>query len=135
MKKTTKCWMLCMQWKDSTTTWKRLSELKESNPVEIAEYAVANEIHLEPAFEWWVPFTLNKRDRIISAVRNHYHKRTHKSGIKLPKLVVDDARRLDKEIGNTLWDDAIKKEMKAVQVAFKMLDDGEHDPPTYQQIL
>eukprot|EP00978_Attheya_sp_CCMP212_P044277 scaffold305713_cov31-Attheya_sp.AAC.1 len=96
-------------------TWERLSELKESNPVEIAEYDMANEIHLEPAFEWWVPFTLKKRDRIISAVvSNRYHKRTHKFGIELPMLVAD-ARRLDKEIGNTLWDDVIKQEMKAVQ--------------------
>eukprot|EP00978_Attheya_sp_CCMP212_P046840 scaffold414796_cov24-Attheya_sp.AAC.1 len=56
MKKTTKGWMLlCVQLKDGTTTWERLSELKESNPVEIAEYAVVNEIHLETAFEWWVP--------------------------------------------------------------------------------
>jgi len=133
MKKTTKGWMLCVQWKDGTTTWERLSELKESNPVEIAEYAVANEIHLEPAFEWWVPFTLKKRDRIISAVSNRYHKRTHKFGIELPKSVAD-ARRIDKENGNTLWEDAIKKEMKAVQVAFKMLDGEERAPPTYQQI-
>eukprot|EP00978_Attheya_sp_CCMP212_P021831 scaffold64169_cov51-Attheya_sp.AAC.1 len=122
MKKTMKGWMLCMQWKDGTRTWEEcLSELKESNP--------------EPAFEWWVPFTLKKRDRIISAVSNHrYHKRTHKFGIELPRLVVVDARCLDKEIGNTLWlwDDAIKKEMKAVQVAFKKLDDGERAPPTYK---
>eukprot|EP00978_Attheya_sp_CCMP212_P021102 scaffold61252_cov61-Attheya_sp.AAC.5 len=61
-KKTTKGWMLCVQWKDGTTTWECLSELKESNPVEIAEYAVANEIHLEPAFEWWVPRLLSRRE-------------------------------------------------------------------------
>eukprot|EP00978_Attheya_sp_CCMP212_P022805 scaffold68594_cov30-Attheya_sp.AAC.1 len=34
MKKTTKGWMLCVQWKDGMTTWEHLSELKESNPVE-----------------------------------------------------------------------------------------------------
>jgi hypothetical protein len=28
-RKTTKGWMMCVQWKDSTTTWERLSELKE----------------------------------------------------------------------------------------------------------
>eukprot|EP00978_Attheya_sp_CCMP212_P000799 scaffold1663_cov37-Attheya_sp.AAC.1 len=114
MKTTTKGWMLCMQWKDGTTTWEHLSKLKESNSVEIAEYAVANEIHLEPAFEWWVPFTLKKRDRIISAL-------TPDASIK----------KLGTLYG---WDDAIKKEMKAVQVAFKKLDDGERAPPTYQQI-
>jgi hypothetical protein len=40
-RKTTKGWMLCIQWKDGTTTWERLGELKESNPVEVAEYAVS----------------------------------------------------------------------------------------------
>jgi hypothetical protein len=29
-------------------------DLKDSNPVELAEYAVANRIHEEPAFKWWV---------------------------------------------------------------------------------
>eukprot|EP00978_Attheya_sp_CCMP212_P035963 scaffold159681_cov67-Attheya_sp.AAC.2 len=76
--KTTKGWMLCVQWKDGTTTWERLSELKESNPVKVAEYAVSREIQSEPAFDWWVPYTLKKQDRIISAVNNRYVKRTHK---------------------------------------------------------
>jgi hypothetical protein len=31
-----------------------LKDLKESNPVEVAEYAVANKIDDEPAFAWWV---------------------------------------------------------------------------------
>jgi hypothetical protein len=34
MKKTTKGWQLCIQWKDGTTSWERLADLKEYNPVE-----------------------------------------------------------------------------------------------------
>ena len=34
--KTTKGWELCICWKDGTTTWEKLSDLKESNPVELA---------------------------------------------------------------------------------------------------
>jgi hypothetical protein len=132
-RKTTKGWMLCVQWKDGTTTWERLSELKESNPIEVAEYAFAKEISSEPAFDWWVHYVLKKRDRIISAVKNRYHKRTHKFGIELPKSVAE-ARAIDRKNGNTLWEDAIKKEMKAVEVAFRILDDGENAPPTYQQV-
>jgi hypothetical protein len=52
--KTTKGWELCILWKDGTTTWQRLADMKESNPVEVAEYAVAHEINEEPAFAWWV---------------------------------------------------------------------------------
>jgi hypothetical protein len=67
-RKTTKGWKLCVEWKDGTTSWVPLSTIKESNPVEIAEYAVAHELSDEPAFSWWVPYTLKKRGAIISAV-------------------------------------------------------------------
>jgi hypothetical protein len=51
-RKTTKGWKLCVKWKDGTTSWVPLSTLKESNPVEIAEYAVAHGLSKEPAFSW-----------------------------------------------------------------------------------
>ena len=41
MRQTTKGWRLCVEWKDGTTSWERLADLKESNPIEVAEYAVA----------------------------------------------------------------------------------------------
>ena len=44
-----------------------LKEMKDSYPIETAEYAVANQLQSEPAFLWWAPYTLRKRDRIISA--------------------------------------------------------------------
>jgi hypothetical protein len=53
-KKTTKGSKLCVEWKDGTLTWVPLKELKSSNPVEVAEYAVTNQIVEEPAFAWWV---------------------------------------------------------------------------------
>ena len=40
---------------------------KESNPVEVADFVIARNIADEPAFSWWVPFSLKKRDMIISA--------------------------------------------------------------------
>jgi hypothetical protein len=74
-RKTTKGWKLCVQWKDSSTSWVDLKDLKESNPVEVAECAVSNKLVTEPAFAWWVPFTLKKRDRIIAAVNNRFLKK------------------------------------------------------------
>ena len=132
-RKTTKGWKLCVEWKDGTTSWEDLSLLKEHNPVEIAEYAVAHEIDDEPAFAWWVPYTLRKRDRIISAVNKRYWKRTHKFGIRIPHSV-DEAIAIDKENGNTLWQDAIQKEMTNVMVAFKFIGKGVEPPPGYQKI-
>ena len=40
--------------------------MKESHPVEVAEYARARDIDKEPAFEWWVPDTLKKTSHISS---------------------------------------------------------------------
>ena len=50
VRKTTKGWKLCVLWKDRTTSWEALKDLKESNPVEVTEYAVVNQIVLEAAF-------------------------------------------------------------------------------------
>ena len=129
-KKTTKGWHLCVEWRDGTTTWEKLSDLKESYPVEVAEYAVNQGIDDEPAFGWWVKHVLKKRNRIISAVNKRYHKRTHKFGIEVPKTL-KRAYEIDRENGNTLWADAIAKEQKNVKVAFKALDPNEKITPGY----
>ena len=76
LRKTTKGWHLCVQWKDGTTSWERLADVKESNPIEEA---------------------------------------------------------INKENGNTLWMDAVTKEMEAMRIAFKVI--GEDEPlPGYQEI-
>jgi hypothetical protein len=107
--------------------------MKESNPVEVAEYAVAAAIDHEPAFVWWVDWTLKQRDRIITAVNNCTLKRTHKFGIAIPRTV-EEAYKLDKENGNDYWQRAIDKEMTNVRVAFQILDEGKSVPVGYQFI-
>jgi hypothetical protein len=114
MRKTTIGWKLCVQWKDGTTTWERLTDLKESYPVEAAEYAVAQGIDHEPSFVWWVlTFTLKKRNRIIASVSQRYNKQQYKYGFRIPNTV-EEAKEIDKENGNTLWMDSVEKEMGAV---------------------
>ena len=39
--------------------------MKETNTVKVAEYAVANRIDEEPAFDWWAKDVLKKRRRLI----------------------------------------------------------------------
>jgi hypothetical protein len=117
MRKTTVGWSLCVLRKNGETSWMSLADLKESNPLEVAEYAVSQGIDHEPAFSWWVPNVLKKRDRIISAVSKRYLKRTHKFGIEVPKSVAD-AMRLDTENGNTLWMDAVALEIDSVGISW-----------------
>jgi hypothetical protein len=95
VRNTTKGWNLCVEWKYGTTSWEHLADLKEINPVKVAEVAAAKSFLDTPAFVWWAPHVLKKRRRIIVAVTKRYHKRTHKFGIEVPKNW-DDCVRLDK---------------------------------------
>jgi hypothetical protein len=136
LKRSTIGWQVCCQWKDGSTSWENLADLKESHPIETAEYAVTKGIDHEPAFNWWVPHVLKKHDRIISLVckrTTRYLKRTHKFDIEVPKTV-KEALALDCKNGNTLWADAIAKEMKEVRIAFNILPDDRSAPIGYQKI-
>jgi hypothetical protein len=133
-RRTTKGWEVCVQWKDGSTNWVTMKDIKDSNPVQLAEFAVAQKIHTEPAFAWWVPFVLKKRERILSKVKSKYWMRTHKYGIEMPKSV-QHAIQLDEKNGNTLWWDAIMKEMANVRIAFEKFKGEKKDlPPGYQEI-
>jgi hypothetical protein len=53
--KTTKGCYFNVRWHDGTDSWIPLQELKESNPVQVAEYSMKNQIDDEPVMAWWVP--------------------------------------------------------------------------------
>lgn len=120
-------------WKDGTSSWIPLKDMKEANPLEVAEYAAQNGLTSHPVFAWWVPHTLRRKERIIKQVRHRLAKKQYKFGIKVPSTV-DEALALDKENCNTLWHDAIQKELKNVLVAFKLLEEGEQLPIGSKQI-
>ena len=113
--------------KDHSTEWFGLKDLKESNPIEVAEYAVNNKLEDEPAFNWWVPFTTRKRNRVLKVMKKRYFRIQQKFGIELPKTV-ERALKIDDETGTTFWRDAIKKEMKTVMVAFDIKPEGAAKP-------
>ncbi len=95
-----------------------------------------NMLDHEPAYNWWVPHVLKKHDWIISLVckrTTRYLKRTHKFSIEVPKTV-KEALALNRKNGNTLWADAIAKEMKEVCIAFNILPDGHSVPIGCQKI-
>jgi hypothetical protein len=121
-KKTTRGWKLLCQWKDGSSSWVPLVELKQLNSIELAEYAVANKIHEEPAFKWWTSDVLRRRNRIIAKVKRRYWSLTHKFGIQVPKTV-EEALQIDESTGTTFWFDAIKKEMEKVKIALEFCED------------
>ena len=94
-KKATRGWDLLVEWKDGSSSWIPLKNLKASNPVELAKYAAGNRLDVEPAFKWWVRDVLRRRNRIIAKVNDKYWRKTHKFGIRVPKSV-DEALEIDK---------------------------------------
>ena len=81
--------------------------MKESHPVEVAEYARARGIDKEPAFKWWVPHTLKKRQVILAALKKRIRKATHKYGSVIPTSV-EHAFELDRKNGMNLWKKALE---------------------------
>ena len=55
---TTKGWDLHVRWETGNTFYIALKDIKEGNPIEVAEYAMANNLENEPAFAWWVKTAL-----------------------------------------------------------------------------
>ena len=78
-----------------------MKDLKDSHPIELAEYAMANNLQHEPTFAWWVPYTLKKRKAILRKVKSKYWEKTHKYRIRIPKNV-KEAQEIDAEKKNTL---------------------------------
>jgi hypothetical protein len=95
---------------------------------------VSNKIDYEPAFAWWVPFTLKKQESIISAVNKRYWKQTATQVWYLSPHMVEEALQIDKENNNGLWERSLQKEMANVIIAFKMLGKGIEPLPGYQKI-
>jgi hypothetical protein len=120
MRQTTQGWKFLVEWSNGLRQWMDLKLLKESNPVQVAEYANSRNIDEEPAFAWWVPYVLRKRDAIVSAVNSRVLRTSHKHGIELLTSVTS-AIAIDQKNKNMLWQDALKKEMGNVCIAFEIL--------------
>ena len=131
---TTKGWEIQVRWKDGSVDWLPLLQVKESIPVELAEYSVAQKINKEPAFNWWVNKTVRKCDRIIGKIGARKSRKPNmKFGIEIPRSV-EEAQALDARKGNSYWQDVIKKEYNNVKFAFRLLEDGSRPPQAYTKI-
>ena len=87
LRKTTLSWWFLVRWKDETESWVKLAKCKDLYPVEVTEFAKARNLVSEPAFAWWVPNTIRRRNAILSEVKAWFMKQTHKYGIEIPRDV------------------------------------------------
>jgi len=86
-KKTTKEWDICVEWHNGTTSWV-LKDVKQSSPLELADYAVANGMAEQPAFS--------------NRIKSKYWRTSHKFGIKIPKSV-EHALSIGQDNGTDYW--------------------------------
>jgi Reverse transcriptase (RNA-dependent DNA polymerase) len=107
--------------------------MKESHPCETAEFARAQGIAGEAAIAWWVPYTLQKREVILSKIKARLRKTTNKYGIEIPNSM-RHAFEIDKLNGNTIWRDTIAKEMTEMGIGFEILEENEQGPKGWSKV-
>jgi len=128
LKKNTLRWKLKVHWEDQSTSWEPLCNLKETNLIKVAQYALAYNVHDEMAFAWWVPSVLKLQKhmtRSLSAILTI--KCSQKYGIKVPPNI-KRALEIDQEMKTDYWEKAIAKEMLHVTLAFQILENRESPP-------
>ena len=69
-KTTTAGWKLKVQWKDGSSSWAPLKDLRESFPVETAEYAESCGLEDQPSFAWWINQVLREWHRLLAKVNS-----------------------------------------------------------------
>ena len=126
-------WEINIRWKDGETTWNKLKDVKDAYPTELADYAIEQGIDSRPAFKWWIPFVIKKRDRIIAKAKVSYWQTTHKYGLEVLKNY-RDCVCIGTENNNNLWQDATRAEMKTVRPAFEIHQGSISDLVAYQKI-
>ena len=93
-------------------------DLKYFNTLELAAYAVVNQLQEEPAFKWLDKDLLRWQDQIISKVKTRYCQKANKLGIRIPKAAIE-VLDIEKAMGTKFWKIAIQKEMCNVRVYFE----------------
>jgi hypothetical protein len=101
-------------WAVIVVCWVALNDLNNSNIIEVAEYAVVNQLVKEPAFKWWASQVICHHNCIVSKVKTCYWHMTHKFGIRVPHSI-EEALQYDAEDGTNYWRCAIKKVMSKVK--------------------
>ena len=72
-------WGLFCQWKVGSTTWQKMSKLKESHPLQTTEFAFIHNFVDQCEYNSWVGWILKNWHHFISKVESrntHHHKKT-----------------------------------------------------------
>jgi len=129
-------WEVEVVWTTGEKTWQRVSEMRKDDPLTLALYAREHDLLDVDGWKWAKSYSANPNrmvrvvKRIVNAVTRKKKKGPkYKFGVRVPKSV-KEALDLDKANGNTLWAEAIQKEVSQLREfqTFKVLMPGAEAP-------
>jgi hypothetical protein len=101
-------------WYTGEETWEPLNVLKKDDPVTIAQYVQEKGLKDKPHWKWANRYLKNPKKfiRLTRQVHlaNMKYGPKYKFGVQVPRNI-KEALALDKKDSNTMWYDAIKKEL------------------------
>jgi Reverse transcriptase (RNA-dependent DNA polymerase) len=126
-------WFFEVLWDNGLVTWESLQHMKRIDMTAVADYAVDNNLQGKEQFGGWVRTSTRCKQRIISKIMRRQSFNQFKYGVELPRNM-EEAIMLNRKNNNTLWQQAVKKEMDNVMVAFQALEGHERIPQGYKPI-
>jgi transposase InsO family protein len=123
-------------WETGEVTWEPYGVIKQHAPLQVALFAERENLLNYDAWKWAKTY-VRKHKRTIRILRAHYVKvqgRTYRFqfGIRIP-VSISEALRLDSQNGNTLWRDAIDKEIDKI-IDYEVFKPVDVAPEGYQRI-
>jgi hypothetical protein len=109
-----------VEWNDihKSQSWVNFFTLSLSNPIPIISFARHNEYLEKIPLCHLIPYCKPKPSTIVAKVQKASARPTfinYKFGIQVPRRI-KNAIHLDKKNGNSLWEEAIKTELKRLQI-------------------
>jgi hypothetical protein len=126
-----------VEWEDGSETTEPLDIMIKDDPVTVAEYAAANNLTDKPGWKRLKHIIRNRKrlERMAHAANVARKGTTYQFGVEVPRNV-KHAYELDKKNGNTLWADAIAKELGNIQQYETFKDMGNISyMPGYKKIV
>ena len=125
-------------WDTGDETWEPMKVIKEDDKLTLAKYAHDNDLVDQPGWKRARRLTESPKKFIrmarIFAAQAKKHGTKYKHGVKVPRNF-NEAVKFDQENRNSLWQDAVKREMGQMMdfKTFKLLPKGSKPPsgPTY----
>ena len=109
----TKKWELLVKWTSGQCTWNSFDATWEGDPVTVSMYAKRNYLLDKPGWRRCRRLAKNAKTiaRMVNQVKlkNFRRKPKYKFGVQVPRDH-DEAMWIDEKNGNTLWDEAERKE-------------------------